>query len=222
MTIISHNFVNNKTNKQTNMSGKLHHFNHDESEAQHPLRNALMNKHQFFLHVLCALSTRTYRKPIYSHVYASIVLSINIILQQAEEKEAKDWEREEPSVIARSFAIISRVSPSRPFAVWLVVGVWSVSQDWSTRRHVECWRCSWRMSFAILLLTPNTLVVRLWLPWMWCTLWRDRARLCTVSAVKQLLCVNDFKVHCIWWKAFPCESTSLLLRSWLSFTFCLV
>ena len=42
-------------------------------------------------------------------------------------KEARDSEREAPSVTGRFFVITSRVSPSPPSAVWLVVVVSSVS-----------------------------------------------------------------------------------------------
>ena len=63
---------------------------------------------------------------------------------QAAEKEEKDSEREEPSVIARSFAITSRVSPSPPSVVSPVVVELSVSPDSSTKRLVEFSRCSSR------------------------------------------------------------------------------
>jgi hypothetical protein len=50
-------------------------------------------------------------------------------------KEEKDLGKVEPSVIARSFVIISRVLPSRLFVVWLAVAVSSVSAD-----SVSCWK----------------------------------------------------------------------------------
>lgn len=47
----------------------------------------------------------------------------------AEAKEARDSAKEAPSVTERSFATTSRASRSRPFVVWLVVAVSSVSRD---------------------------------------------------------------------------------------------
>jgi hypothetical protein len=58
-------------------------------------------------------------------------------------------EREAPSVIARSFVITSRVSPSPLSAVSLVVGVSSVSLDSSMKRLVVSSRPFLRMSFVI-------------------------------------------------------------------------
>ena len=59
-----------------------------------------------------------------------------------EEKEEKDSEREAPSVTVRSFVITSKVSPSPPSVVWLVVVVLSVFLDWSTKRLVSIELCS--------------------------------------------------------------------------------
>jgi hypothetical protein len=63
---------------------------------------------------------------------------------QEEEREVRDWEREEPRGTGKFFAIISRVSRSLQFVVWLGVGESSVSVVSSTRRPEAFSRSSWR------------------------------------------------------------------------------
>ena len=102
-------------------------------------------------------------------------------------KEEKVSEKEALSVTEKSFVITSKVSLSQPSVVLLAEAVSSESLAWSTRRPVVFLKFSLRTWSVMLWHTPSTPRERLWQPWMWCTLWRDKAALCTDSVVRQTL-----------------------------------
>ena len=80
-----------------------------------------------------------------------------------------------------------QVSLSQPSVDSLVVAVSSVSLVWSTKRLAVFSKFSSRMWSVMLWHTPSTPRERLWQPWMWCTLWRDRVALYTALAVRRTL-----------------------------------
>ena len=103
-----------------------------------------------------------------------------------EEKEERDWEKEVPNVTERSFVTTSKVSPSQLFDVLLVVVVWNVSLDSSTRKPVEFSKFSLRMSSVMQSPTPSMQRGRLSLQWMSSTLWRGKDAPSTDSVDKML------------------------------------
>ena len=129
-------------------------------------------------------------------------------------REARVWEREEPSATGRCWEITFRVSRSQPSGGWHAEAEWSVSAVWSTRKLAACWRSFLRTWSAMPWHTPSTPDARLWLPWTLCMPWSDRDVLYTVSAVRGRLAKKSIKKWCSWTPPLSLSFVILELALW--------
>jgi len=93
--------------------------------------------------------------------------------------------------------IQGRVSPSPLSAVWLAVGVSSVSLAWSTRRLAVSSRSSSRMLSVMPSPTLSMLAARPWLLLMSSTLSSARDALSTASAHKRFILLAESSARCL-------------------------
>ena len=88
------------------------------------------------------------------------------------------------------------------------------SLAWSTRRLVVFSKFSLRTWSVMLWHTPSTPRERLWQPWMWCTLWNDKAELCTDLAARlhslPTQTNGSFRSHHIYQKSWPIKCVFMI------------